>query len=56
MFSKISGSKGNFTFIDASLNLKMNNEVSKDKVRFTELWVTRQRLLYIFVGGYNMYL
>lgn len=51
MFEKISNCKQTFTFIDDFLNLenRLVSVVFKDKERYPELWVNRERFLYIFV-------
>lgn len=53
MFSKISGSKRNL-FLKVSLNFEnvLISEVHKYKGRFSESWITQNRLLHIFAHGY----
>lgn len=51
MFLKINDSNRNFIFIKSTLilNIMLVYEASKDKERFSDLWITGKRLLHIFI-------
>lgn len=57
MLPNFSGSKRNILYIAASLSLEniLLSEVSECKVSFSELRVTRKRLLNIFILGYIIF-